>query len=66
MVADSLDELHAFAKRLGLERRHFQDGDNPHYDLSLGMWGQAVQLGAQQVTRQGLLAIANHCRDRLP
>ena len=66
MVADSLDELHAFAERLGLKRSHFQDGDHPHYDLTLGTWGQALRLGAQQATRQALLVIASGCKDQSP
>lgn len=66
MVADSLDELHAFAGRLGLEGSRFQDGDNPHYELSLGTWGRALRLGARQATRQELLAIASSCKDRSP
>ena len=36
MVADSLSELHAMAKRLSLKRSWFQPGTSslPHYDLT--------------------------------
>jgi Protein of unknown function (DUF4031) len=61
LAADTLEELHAFAKRLGLRRRDFNDGDHPHYRLSLSMWGDAQRMGAQQVTRRDLLIRAGHC-----
>ncbi len=61
MVADTLDELHDFARRLGLKRRHFNDGPHPHYELTLGRWSEARRLGAQQVTRSELVAIARGC-----
>lgn len=56
MVADSEEELHAFAKRLGLKRQWFQNKHpNPrlwHYDLTTNKRRQALQLGAQEITRQ--------------
>ena len=34
MLADTLDELHAMADRIGVARRHFQtDSSAPHYDI---------------------------------
>jgi hypothetical protein len=41
-----LDELHAFAARLGLQRAWFQPGSTPHYDLTPNKRAQALQLGA--------------------
>jgi hypothetical protein len=41
-----LDELHAFAARLGLRREWFQ-GD--HYDLPEDRWDEAVSLGATPI-----------------
>jgi hypothetical protein len=32
-VADTLEELHEAAARLGLRREWFQEGLRPHYDL---------------------------------
>ena len=54
MTADTIEELHAFAERLGLKRSYFQPGKNPagllaHYDLSPGMRAKAVRMGAQEV-----------------
>ena len=35
LVADSLEELHDFAKKSGLKRELFAGGDSrPHYDVS--------------------------------
>jgi len=34
MVSDSLDELHAFAEHIGVDKKHFQNKkDKPHYDI---------------------------------
>jgi hypothetical protein len=44
--ADTLEELHEFAARLGLKRGWFQGGRLPHYDLTPNKRAQAVRLGA--------------------
>ena len=52
LMADTLDELHAFAARLGLPRRAFQDKTSgAHYDVSVEMREQALQLGAIAISR---------------
>jgi hypothetical protein len=57
MIADTDDELHAMADRIGVARKWFQ-GD--HYDLALSRRALAVAAGAQEITRVelGLKAIA--------
>jgi hypothetical protein len=53
MFADSLDDLHAFAKRLGLKREWFQAKPRfPHYDLTPSKRPQAVRLGAVEVEHE--------------
>lgn len=56
MVSDtSLDELHAFAAKLGLKRAWFQPCPPhavPHYDLKGSKIELAKRLGAQEVTRK--------------
>ncbi len=50
LLADSRDELHAMADRLGVPRRFFQD--HPwrwHYDLPEHVRVEAVRLGAIEV-----------------
>ena len=56
LVSDSdLEELHAFAERLGVPRRAF-GGD--HYDVPSEVRERALQLGARAVTaRQVVVAL---------
>ena len=51
MVTDSSsEELHSFARRLGLHRERFQEhGRLPHYDLRPEMRERALTLGAEAV-----------------
>jgi len=52
LMADTLDELHAFAARLGLPRRAFQDKTSgAHYDVTTEMRTQAIALGAVAISR---------------
>lgn len=46
LMADSLDELHAMAARLGLRRAWFQPVSSPHYDLTASKRERALELGA--------------------
>lgn len=48
LTADTQDELHAFAARLGLRRSYFQDKPRGlwHYDVTKGKREQALRLGA--------------------
>jgi hypothetical protein len=46
MFADSVEELHDFAAKLGLKREWFQDKSAPHYDVSLTVRKRAIELGA--------------------
>ena len=53
LVSDrSYEELHAFARRLGLERRWFQ-GD--HYDVPTEYRAVAIALGAEPVDARHLV-----------
>lgn len=47
LIADTEEELHAFAKKLNLKRAWFQKHRvMPHYDLNYGQRKKAVELGA--------------------
>lgn len=51
MTADTLEELHAFAARIGMRRSWFQEHRIcPHYDLTPGRREVAVRLGAVEET----------------
>ena len=52
LMADTLDELHAMAERLGMPRRAFQDKrSGAHYDLTEQLREQALRLGAVAISR---------------
>ncbi|MEU4574985.1 DUF4031 domain-containing protein [Nonomuraea sp. ATR24] len=66
LVSDSsLDELHAFAVRLGVPGRAF---DRDHYDVPETAHAHAVSLGAHPVSSRELLhrLIASGLRRRKP
>lgn len=59
LFADTQEELHEFAQKLGLRRSWFQPGrplanGKPshlwHYDVTEGKRAQAVRMGAREVT----------------
>lgn len=52
LMADTLDELHAFAARLGIPRRAFQDKrSGAHYDVTAELRSAALALGAMPISR---------------
>jgi hypothetical protein len=49
--ADSVDELHGFARSIGLKRAWFQDKPGfPHYDLTDTKRREAIRAGAVSIT----------------
>lgn len=64
MIADTIDELHAMADRLGLKRKWFQ-GD--HYDVSKSVREAAIRAGAVPVELRQLACmskrqkVTGHC-----
>ena len=52
LMADTLDELHAFAAQLGLRREKFQDKTSgAHYDVPAPLREEALRLGAVAISR---------------
>ncbi len=52
LMADTLDELHAFARELGIPPRAFQNKrSGAHYDVTSGLRERAIALGAVAVSR---------------
>lgn len=63
LVADSMEELHEFAARLGLQRRWFQDkGRYPHYDVTMTVRDRALRMGAVDADRATLIACCKRVR----
>ncbi len=62
LSADTVEELHAFAERLGLRRAWFQSDTHSirggwHYDVTAPKRALAVRLGAQEVDSYTLVEI---------
>lgn len=52
LMADTLDELHAFAAALGMPRHAFQDrASGAHYDVTAELRERAIALGATPISR---------------
>lgn len=52
LMADTLDELHSFAARLGIPRRAFQNRrSGAHYDIDVELRMRALALGAVAISR---------------
>jgi Protein of unknown function (DUF4031) len=63
MLADTLEELHAMADKIGIDRKHFQsDASTPHYDICQTKRAKAIECGAIIVSRQRLVEIMRKLR----
>jgi uncharacterized protein DUF4031 len=62
MWADSLEELHAMAARIGMRRAWFQDDPRlPHYDLTPSRRAMALRAGAMEASlKERLRAVRMH------
>jgi hypothetical protein len=60
MIADTSDELHEFAQKLGLMRRwaHTSNGMIEHYDLTAKKREEAIQQGAIPIANKELIFIS--------
>lgn len=61
MIADTIDELHQMADKIGVRRKWFQ-GD--HYDICLAKRAQAVTFGAKEVTCKDLARVRIALREQ--
>jgi hypothetical protein len=65
MVADTIEELHAMADKIGLRRAWFQPRSHPHYDVSRQKRLLAIRFGAIEVDRKGLIEVLQTNRRKL-
>lgn len=57
LIADDLDELHEFAKQIGMRRSWFQGNNRlPHYDLNENRRRVAVKQCAIELDRRGFVS----------
>lgn len=63
MVADTSEELHAMAEKIGVSRQWFQwpKSRYPHYDIALSKRALAVEAGAKEIRLREAPAIARRC-----
>jgi len=64
LVADTLDELHAMADRIGVARRWYQGPPVtswPHYDICQSKRALAVAAGAVEIRWRDSPAVARRC-----
>lgn len=62
MVADSLDELHTFAAKIGVKPHFFHKAKSGwHYDITIAQHPTALANGAQLVDSRIILAKAKAC-----
>jgi Protein of unknown function (DUF4031) len=67
LLADEIDELHRFARTLGLSRASYQGPPKtsaPHYDLTAYERRRAVRYGAIACDRAAIVAVARQARAR--
>lgn len=65
LLADTPEELHRFASRLGLHRSSYQGPpktSTPHYDITAFERSRALALGARAATRAEIATAAKAAR----
>lgn len=65
LIADTNEELHQFAARIGMKRGWFQPSPSsgPHYDLTASRRAEAVRLGAIELDDRAFHAILKRWRE---
>jgi len=65
MLADSLEELHAMADKIGISRHHFQtNSSTPHYDICKSKRSLAVKYGAVEADRSAIVNVIRRLRSK--
>jgi len=59
MLANTDDELHAMAAKIGVARKWHQKAGTPHshYDICMSKRAAAIKAGAQEIERTGVAAL---------
>ena len=63
MLADTTEELHAMADKIGIARRWFQgDARAPHYDICKSKRALAISNGAIEIDRREVVLLMRKLR----
>lgn len=62
LLADTEQELHDLAARIGLKREWFQNHGTPHYDLCQSKRRMAIAAGAIEIDRRQTVALIRRLR----
>ena len=62
MVADTLDELHEMADKIGMRREWFQNKRLPHYDVCKSRRKLAIERGAVEACSKTIVLVARKSR----
>lgn len=66
LLADTLEELHAFAERIQLARCYFMGGClTPHYQLPARMYALATEAGVERLSRKDFMRKVAQVGERL-
>lgn len=66
LVADTVEELHEFAKKLGMQKAWFQlDASYPHYDITVESRVRALEFGAIEGSRIQIITCAQKLKVQL-
>ena len=60
MVADSVQELHEMADKIGIQRRWFENDRIPHYNICQSKRLKAIKNGAIEITSRGIIDRFSH------
>lgn len=58
IATTTLDDLHAFAKRIGVKKHFFHRARIPHYDLTSDQRATAIAIGAYPVPSKELVVLS--------
>ncbi len=67
LLADDIDELHRFAREVGLHRISYQGPPktaNPHYDITGFERSRAITLGAMTCDRTAIVTVLHQLRQK--
>ena len=63
LMADTVEELHAMADKIGIQRKWFQNKSTPHYDICKSKRAAAILNGAIEIDRHQTVELIRKLRD---